>query len=326
MANVQTVDITGLTGSSTFPVNNNEFLGLVEKLAVQNIRRVKSSNKIEDGFYLYDITDGTVIEEALLAMAKKQPFVQTGAPNLSAKDPQLKVKYFNNYVSGQYQTSLRRDEIRKIIASGKGSSVEEVVSEILATLTEGEGYDDYCAMRDVLADSSVGFDVSATGGIFAGKVPASIKGVIYCMREMYNTLKATNKYGVDATDGLEQATPVEDIRISITESLLNVMDVVELANIFNLSKEELMGKLVIIPKEEEANYPAGRIVVYDRKAMGRATQLYEYSQDTIGKGLYVNEYLTVNRAYFYNGLYKCLTLDASVAYNSAVASLLTDAS
>lgn len=326
MATVTTVDVTGLTGSSTFPVNQNEFLALVEKLAVQNIRSVKSTNRIEDGFYLYDITDGTVIEEALFAMAEKQAFVQTGAPNFSPKDPALKVKYFNNYEAGQYQTSIRRDEIRKIISSGKGENVEKVVAEILSTLTTGEGYDDYKAMRDVLADSSVGFSVSATGGIFAGKVPASIKGVVYCMREMYNTLKATNKQGVDATDGLVQATPVEDIRVCITESMLNLMDVVELANIFNLTKEELFGKLVIIPKEDESNFPAGRILVYDRKAMGRATQLYEFSQDVVGKGLYVNEYLTVNRAYFYNGLYKCLTLDASQAYNTAVASLLTNAS
>ena len=322
MASVTTVDVTGFTGSDVFPVNENDFLSLVEKIAVQNIRGVKSSNRIVNGFYEYDIENGVVIEEAIIKMAQSQSFVQTGAPNLSPKDPVLDVKYFNNFEAKQYQATLRRSEIRKIIAN-KGTSVEEVVAEILATLTEGEGFDDYKAMRGALKDSNLGFDVSATGGMFAGKEPASIKGVIYCMREMYNALKATNKIGLDSTNGFEQATPVEDIRIAVSESLLNLMDVVELANIFNLSKEELFGKLVIIPYEDSTNWPIGRVVVYDRKALGRATRMFEYSQDVVGKGLYVNEYLTVERAYFYNPLFKCLTLDASTACATAVATLLS---
>ena len=156
--------------------------------------------------------------------------------------------------------------------------------------------------------------MSASGGIFAGYAPKNMKGVIFAMREMYNALKATNLVGLDSVNGILQATPVEDIRIAVSETLLNLMDVVELANVFNLSKEELFGKLVVIPFEADAqDYDPARIVVYDRKALGRGTRLFEYSQDVIGKGLYTNHYLTTERCYFYNPLFKCISLDVTSA-------------
>lgn len=320
MAQVTTIDVTTLIGSDTFPVNVNDVYNLVETIAVQNIRGVKSSNRIEDAFYDYVVENGAVIEEAIVAMAEKQTFVKTGQPDLSPKDPTLKVKYFNNWEAKQFQTTIRRSDIRKIIAD-KGTGLDEVISAILATLTEGEGFDDYKAMRDIIKDASVGFDASASGSVFNGKRPKNMKGVIYCLREMYNALKATNKVGL-AQDGIEQATPVEDIRIAISESVLNLIDVVELANIFNLTKEELFGKLVVIPYD--ANYTKGKVLVYDRKALGRGTRLFEYSQDVIGKGLYTNHYLTTERCYFYNGLFKALKLDVSSAIESALGELLED--
>lgn len=319
MAQVITVDVASLIGSDTFPVNANDVYGLVETMAVQNIRAVKSSNRIEDAFYDYVVDNGTVIEEAIVAMAESQAFVKTGAPDLSPKDPTLDVKYFNNWTAKQFQTTVRRSDIRKIIAD-KGTGFDELVSIILATLSEGEGYDDYKAMRDIINDKSIGYDASLA--IFDDKHPKNIKGVIYAMREMYNALKATNKVGLDSVNGILQATPVEDIRIAISESVLNLMDVVELANVFNLEKEELMGKLVVVPFD--ADFDKSSILVYDRKALGRGTRLFEYSQDIIGKGLYTNHYLTTERCYFYNGLFKMLRLDIHEALNVAIASVMED--
>lgn len=317
MAQVTTIDVTTLVGSDTFPVNANDVYGLVETIAVQNIRAVKSSNRIEDAFYDYVVENGAVIEEAIVDMAEAQTFVKSGQPDLSPKDPTLAVKYFNNWEEKQFQTTIRRSDIRKIIAD-KGTGFDELVSIILATLSEGEGYDDYKAMRDIIKDASVGFNASAQ--VFGNKAPINMKGVIYCMREMYNALKATNKVGLDQTDGIAQATPVDDIRIAVSESLLNLIDVVELANVFNLSKEELFGKLVVIPFDSD--YTASHILVYDRKALGRGTRLFEYSQDIIGKGLYTNHYLTTERCYFYNGLFKALYLDVTNAMNAELATIL----
>ena len=318
MATVTTIDVTTLLGSSDFPVNVNDVYSLIETICVQNIRGVKSSNRIEDAFYDYVVENGTVIEEAIVKMAEKQTFVKTGNPNLSPKDPTLAVKYFNNWETAQFQTTIRRNDIRKIIAD-KGTGIDEVVSAILDTLNQGEGYNDYKAMRDIIKNASVGFSASQ---LFGDKHPKGIKGLIYAMREAYNALKATNFIGLDDQVSFEQATPVEDIRIAISESVLNLMDVVELANVFNLSKEELFGKLVVIPYD--ADFDKFKVLVYDRKALGRGTRLYEYSQDVIGKGLYTNHYLTVERCYFYNALFKCLAIDAQEAVEAGEGTVLED--
>lgn len=315
MANVTTIDVTTFLGNDKFPLKENDVYGLVETIASQNIRAAKSTNRIVDGFYDYDITDGSVIEEAVVEMAKKQDFIRMGAPDFSPKDAKLHVKYFNNWETSQFQTTTRKTDIKTIIAN-KGTGFDELVSEIIGSLTEGEGHEDYTKMRNIIANASVGVDCKSA--LFGGLVPSSAKGIIYCAREMYNALKATNNLGgVD----YEYGVPVGDIRIAISESVLNLLDVTELANVFNLTKEELFGKLVVLPFDTEG--AVSKLLVYDRKALGRGTRLYEYSQDIIGKGLYTNHYLTTDRCYFYNDLFKALSLDVSKAVTNAKSTLLT---
>lgn len=326
-AEVTTVDVTTIIGSDKFPVNTNDVYKLVETIAVQNIRSLKSSNRIEDAFYDYVVDNGTVIEEAVVAMAEAQEFVKTGQPDLSPVDPKLFVKYFNNWETKQFETAVRKSDIRKIIAN-KGTGFDELVAQILATLSEGESYHDYTQMRlalEACAEDSPGEFVELTG-----RKPLNAKGILWAIRETYNMLKATNTIGIEKPSGmseadfakLKQATPVEDIRIAISESILNLIDVTELANVFNLEKEELFGKLVVLPYEkgdtELGEFTIHNIVVYDRKHLGRGTRLFEYSQDVIGKGLYTNHYLTTERCYFRNFLYKCVKIEVADAISNAL--------
>lgn len=314
MANVTTIDVTTFLGNDKFPLKENDVYGLVETIASQNIRSAKSTNRIVDAFYDYEVSEGSVIEEAVVEMAKKQDFIRMGAPDFSPKDAEMHVKYFNNWETAQFETTTRKTDIKNIIAN-KGTGFDELVGEIIGSLTEGEGHEDYTKMRNIIANASVGVDCK--NALFGGLVPSNAKGIIYCAREMYNALKATNSLGgVD----YEYGVPVDDIRIAISESILNLLDVTELANVFNLTKEELFGKLVVLPFDTEG--AVSKLLVYDRKALGRGTRLYEYSQDIVGKGLYTNHYLTTDRCYFYNDLFKALSLDISKAVTNAKSTLL----
>lgn len=303
-------------GSATFPATANAFLDAVETIAQQNIRAVESTNLIEDAFYEYEVDDGKVIEEAIIEMAEAQAFVPTaeGAqPDLSPLDPKLHIKYFNEWEEKQFKTTLRRDEIRAIIA--RGESAEAVASRIMGTLTSGEGDYDYTQMRSVIEDASVG--VNAVTEVLGNKKPKNMKGVMYAIRKMFNAIKATNqKGGVPCKQGV----PVEDIRIAISEDVLALIDMVELANLFNLSKEEILGKVVKLPYD--ANYAGTRVLVYDRKALGRGTRLFEYGQDILGLARYSNHGLTTSRAYFYNSLFKALALDVTDAVTSAESEIM----
>lgn len=303
-------------GSANFPASANDFLGAVESVAQQNINAVESTNLIEDAFYDYEVNDGKVIEEAIIEMAEAQAFVPTAEgsqPDLSPLDPKLHIKYFNEYEEKQFKTTLRRDEIRAIIA--KGESAEAVASRILSTLTSGEGDYDYTQMRSVIEDTTVGVD--AVTDVLGNKKPKNMKGVMYAIRKMFNAIKATNdKGGVPCKQGV----PVEDIRIAISEDVLALIDMVELANLFNLSKEEILGKIVKLPYDTK--YAGNRILVYDRKALGRATRLFEYGQDILGLARYSNHGLTTSRAYFYNSLFKALALDITDAVTNAESEIM----
>ena len=305
-------------GSDSFPANANEFLGLVETIAQQNIRNVPNTNVIEDAFYEYEVDDGKIIEEAIIEMAEAQAFVPTAEgqqPDLSPLDPKLYVKYFGTWDEQQFKTTLRRDEIRAIIA--KGESADAVASKIMATLTSGEGDHDYAQMRAVIEAEDVGYD--AVTEVLGNKQPTTMKGVMFAIRKMFNAIKATNDVaGVPCKQGV----PVEDIRIAISENALALIDMVELANLFNLSKEEILGKVVRLPYDE--NYAGTRVLVYDRKALGRATRLFEYGQDILGLARYSNHGLTTSRNYFYNELFKALYLDIETAIDNEEGNIMED--
>lgn len=314
--------ITPINGSATFPATANEFVTAVETIASQNIRSVVSTNRIEDAFYEYQVEDGKVIQEAIIAMAEAQSFtpVAEGAqPNLAPVDPKLYIRYFNNFVEKQFKTTIRNDEIRAVMA--RGNSAEEAASRILDTLTQGEGDYDYTQERAIIEDASVGVDASTA--LLGGKKPASSKGIMYAVRRMFNAIKATNLVGLADGVSTKQGVPVEDIRIAISEDVLALVDMTELANLFNLSKEEILGKVVSLPYD--SNYTGSRVLVYDRKALGRATRTFEYGMaDLRGTNRYVLHALTTSRAYFYNGLFKCLSLDVSAAKAAEEGNLLEE--
>lgn len=317
MAEVNTIDVTTLEGSTNFPVNANDVYGLIETIATQNIRTLRSTNRIVDGFFEYDVENGKVIEEAVIAMAKAQAFNKNDF-SFTPKDPELYVRYFNNFDPTQFETTIRRDDIRAILAS-KGVGLDAVIGEILETLTQGEGYDDFKKMRNVIFNANVSdYNLNVLHGS-----PANMKGVLYAIRDAYNHLISTNS---DLTsERYDSSTPEADVRIAITPKLLNLIDVVELANVFNLEKEELFGKLVIVDVDDLAdvsNYY--KVVVYDRKAFGRATRVYDYTQDISGRARFTNHYLTVERAYFHNGLFKAARIDATAAALNALGSIITN--
>lgn len=312
--------ITPINGSTNFPATPNNFLAAVETIAEQNVRQVVSTNKIEDAFYEYEVKDGKVIEEAIIAMAQRQAFVPTAAgaqPDLSPIDPALYIRYFNNFEENQFKVTKRPDEIRAVIA--RGMSEEKLAAEILGTLTAGEGDYDYSQMRAIIEDSTnVGVDASAA--LFANKVPQNAKGIMYALRVMFNAIKGTNTIGLATGISTKQGVPVADIRIAVSENVLALIDMVELASLFNLSKEEIYGKIVMLPYD--SNYSGTRVLVYDRKALGRATRTFEYGQDNMQLARYTNFGLTTSRAYFYNPLFKCLSLDISTAVAAAEAGLI----
>lgn len=309
---------TPINGQETFPVTENDVYTLIETLAIQDIKNVKSTNRLDDAIYFYDVENGVVIEQALIGMAESQVFDKTKC-DMSPKDPSVFVRYFNNYETKQYKTTTRRDDIRKIIAN-KGVGVEDIESMIVDSLTQGEGHDDFIATRSLILNAP---DLP-TYNVALGGTPASMKGILYAIRDMYEALRDDNNAYTPAME-VNSSTPESDIRVAISSKLLNLIDVTELANVFNLSKEELFGKIVVVPVSDLAKENWYKVVVYDRKAFGRATRIFDYDYDRCASGRYTNHFLTVERAYFYSPLFKAISLDVSAAATAELNKIITPA-
>lgn len=303
-------------GSDTFPLTENDFYTAIETIARQEIRNVKSVSRLDDGIFYYDLTDsnGTVIQQMLIDKAKAQSF----NPNTCQKtpfDPSLVVRYFQNWNTRQYYATVRRDEIRAIIAN-KGMSAEDVTAAIIDTTTQGNDGDEFIAERELILNTEVTDFSTVLGG-----VPSNMKGVIFALREMYNYLKGENT-NFTITD-FATHTPPEDIRIALTERVMNLIDIGELSNVLNLSKEELFGKLVIIPTTDQPAANLYKVVAYDRKAFNRARRIYDLLPDDCVSARFKNFILTVEDMYFYSPLFKATSLDVTAAATAQFNALIT---
>lgn len=307
-------------GVSTFPATENETLTAIETIAAQEIRGVKSVNRLEDAIYYYgeeEMRTGTVIEQALIAKAAKQVFNKNkcfcdGTP----VDPKLTVRYFQNWTKSQWETALRELDIRAIMARTGTATVESVAAEIIDSLTQAEGEDDFTNHRALLLNSNA-VDYST---ILGGTV-ANIDGLLFALRDMYNQIRYDTA-GYTIMDGMS-ATPEEDIRVAISDKLLALIDITKLANIFNLEKDKIMGKIVPIPVGDLDKSLWYKVIVYDRKRFNRATRMFDYLQSPKMPGQYVKAYLTTERMYFESPLFKATQLDVTAAATALMATLIT---
>lgn len=310
-------EITTQEGQANYPQNDNDVLELIETIARQNIKGLKSFNKLADGLKRIDVENGAVLEEAVIKMAESRAFDKNDYSR-APLDPQLVVKYFNNWVARTFQTTIRKDDIRKIIAN-KGAGVEGVATEILDTLTQGEGHEDYVKCLTLLGTANFK-DFS----LVVKKKPKNMKGVLYMIRDMYNHLKYDN---ADLTD-MEwiSSTPEDDIRIAMTTAMSNLIDVSELADVLNLEKEKLFGKIVLADTSFDEDFDASKYVVYvyDINAIGCAIRKYKYDSEHVARGDYDNAYLHTEKMYFHCGLFKGAKLDCSDACEDAEGELVDE--
>ena len=303
-------------GATAFPANENAVYKAIETLAAQDIRKVNTTNRIVDGLYYYDVENGTVVEQAMIGLVKSQA-LNPEQVETQVKDPSVYVRYFNNFNALQYYTSIRERDIRAIISGNGTATLESVSGEIINTLTASDGHDDFERSRSLILSSDA-YDFSQELG---NKVPANMKGVVAVLRMMYNRMVSDNKKYTAIDEYM--SVPPEDVRIAISDDLLALIDILYMAELFNMSKAELMGKLVIIPTNDlEDKTNAYKIVVYDRKRMNRAQRLYEYLQPPKTPGLAVTTYLTVERAYFESELFKGISIDCTKAYNNELDNIL----
>lgn len=312
--------ITPTDGNETFPATENAYYKSVEKIARQEIMNVKSTSKLDDAVYYYDMTGeadyGDVIEQMLIDKAKAQAY----DPNtciITPNDPTVAVRYFKDWNTRVYKATIRRNEVRRILAKCRGDNyVETFAGQILDTVTQGNDDDEFLYERQLITETKL----TDFGSSILNGTPANMQGVIFAIREMYNYVKGMNTHFT--VTGFKMSTPASDIRVGLSERLMNLIDVGELSRILNLSKEELFGKLVIIPTTDQEAPALYKVIVYDRKAFNRARRVYSLDPKECDPK-FKNFELTVEDMYFYSPLFKATSLDVTSAATAKYNELIT---
>lgn len=307
-------------GSASFDAKMNEWYNMLEGIVWQSLNEVDMDDPLrdDDAVFFWDCkpetgATGQTIETSIIAAAEGQAYSPKGAPDFTGVDSKFYTRFFNKWIDKQYPAQVNRDEARKA-ASGKGVSANDIAEKIVNSLSQGESQDDFYARRSLLMDSPVPNFSTVIGG-----VPATMDGAIWAIREAYNYLTSINS-GLASGPYASRVRP-EDVRIAITDKALNLIDVVRLANVFNLEKDDLLGRIVVVRAGDLPAAQQYRAVVYDRKAMNVAEFTFDYTQDIIGQKRKTLHYLTVSRQYFYNSLFKACAIDLTVAAQSAIATL-----
>lgn len=296
---------TGVTPTNYDPLEN-EFINDVEKFAKRTIELARSTNPLNDAFTEIDIENGTDIEKMILKMAKSYDFDPTAALGWAQKDPEALTLIFSQWNAKQFEATYREEEWRKIALNAE--SAEEVGALVADTMTEGEGYEDFLNLQIpfVMPQSFTDYRT------IAGRAPIDMDGVLYMARDMYHHITATNN---DSNKGFEfdNTCPESEARIVMSSKLLDLNDVTKMANIFNMSKADFIGKLIVFNADNLPEAQRYFVTVLDRRAIVRGKRLFRITKDVSGRGLFVNFFLTVSRLYGICHLFKGIQLDCYAA-------------
>ena len=293
-----TTNYDGGVAPGSFTPNSVSDLGsMLCKVAEQVIREVSADDKLSV-FDKMPVDNGDTIEQAVVKLATPRSYDSTGANALSRKTPDIAVKMFNTWNRYVYDTTVDISQIRKVLQTGKGAS--ELSSKIVASLSEGDKFDKYTFVKNLLewgrADQA-GNVLKNTGTVALKSSVMDIKGALVKFKNIISGMQYVNSDF--NTVSLKRRTRKEDIYMLIPYKLKNRIDVDELAGVFNLEKDRIDAHIIeldIEPVEiEGANYYP--VYFVDKFAILDYTRLYEMADQKNADGLFWNYFLHTERLY-----------------------------
>lgn len=287
-------------GSKTYTEDYSENYAGAIKFARQMIYNVESSNPLQ-WMDKSEVNNGEKVEDLIINLAQSSAWVaeeQTGEQVDAPQYPDMRLRIFETWNGRQFKTTVSDVQIRKMLLSGGDDAT--VAAKIVANLTESEGYEDYIASKGLLSSgvtngNAIKYKDAPTGGVKLGL------DLIDAIKDVVSDFQFVNSNYVAAQDDtdreLVQRVPFDRIRIVVPYKIMNKLDTNYLSSVFNLSKAEIRGRISEI---DEGN----NVYVLDEFAVGKIRRLYRLTSRYVEDGLYENFWLTLDRMYYTNGLFK----------------------
>ena len=187
---------------------------------------------------------GETVEEIYVGLAKPHQFDPAVAEKewMNREVPDVKAVFHTLNYAKFYKSSVSEVDARKAFVNASG--VERLIQQTIGSMYKAARYDLYQSTRYLIAINV--YDGYVTGVKVAAPTTAenlaqisavsrAIRSELEFPSRKYNTMKVLNE------------TPADRLRFFISTTLNAEMDVMVLANAFNMDKAEFLGKKVILP-------------------------------------------------------------------------------
>lgn len=221
----------------TYELLYNEFCSsLVNKIGKTIIETKLFTNKLAR-FKSGTITNAQDVEEIFIEMAKAEgSYDKTGPNPLGRRNPpDVKVLYHRLNRQDYYAISIGDIDFVRVFRSE--STLDEFISGLINSVYSGASYDEWLAMKNLIATYGGYFDYEVPV-ITAATAEASAKTFVKTLRKAVNDLTVAPSTQYNAA-GVKTWSMKEDLVLLVHKDVVAEVDVEVLAKAFNLGKTDV---------------------------------------------------------------------------------------
>lgn len=288
------VDYSNLTVGDTY--------GVLEKIANTLIETVEGKNPF-DVLNKGKVETGIIVEQIVAKLATAYAFDNTAVDVFAKTAPDLVVRYFQDWIENQFPCTIEEQEIKRIV--GSVDNLSKLAGVMIASMTNAHDNDIYQTMLGLMTD--VADDITPIQTKVTLSATPDANELITAIRDTIKTMTFCNSTYCPA--GFVTKSAIDNIMLAIPYKVMNKLDVTKLANVYNLEKADLMGR--IIETDQTDNY----IFIFDKNAFGWYTRMLDVTSERNQKGHYTNYWLTAQELPYFSPLFNSTFIDADLFVN-----------
>lgn len=236
---------------------------------------------------------GETIEEIFIDLIKAEPYYLVDDENKTAcqdlyerRLAQVKSAFHTRNRQDKYPLSISYDDMRSAFTSWEG--VDNFIRRKIEQLYASDQYDEYILMKHVF------FEAGTRGALAEVVIPdgtdkATMQEVLIAMREMVlNVSFRTNKYNYAQVSTFSNR---EDLVLFALPNFISRVDVVALAEAFNLEKTDFLSRVVIVDDFGGLETAGVRAILADKDWFMVYDNLFTMREAENGARLYNNMFL-----------------------------------
>lgn len=241
-------------GTSTFAdaMTVNDIYTAVETIGQQVIENATAVNPLSDFDKGY-LERGTVVEKICMELTASVAHDPNTAAVVPVDYPDVKVLYLNDWTAKDFYASVNDTEARAILAGE--NTLEAIATRTVSILSESEVAENFVDYKALFREFATNSEWHNEAQIITG-VTGNI-ALIKQIRDLISAFRFTN--ATYSAAEYSHRTPMENIRIVLPYTVMNGLDIESYAYMFNMSKADLLAKII---ETDEAPNEDGTYNVY----------------------------------------------------------------